>query len=766
METTDSALPECPGVAGCVAAVAAVCALAWSCLVTAALPAPASASAPAARFAAERAFVHVRELARTPRPVASAMNASARAYLVATLRSMGLDPQVQTATVQRQSMDNHHNVHVTLATVHNVIVRLPGAARGRAPLLVASHYDSAGDTFGAADAAGSAAMLETLRALRASPPLAGDTVFLFADGDNIGALGEQAFAEQHPLARQVGQTLRFRDLGNLGPAILQDVHGNAGVAIAAWSASPNSRGSSFMREVSSLMPMAPATSSLAALAAPLLQFAAVAGQLGTFDTPALLDRATLQHEGDTMLALVRTLAGSPASTKVEPDQVWFSLPLLGMLHYPAGSIWPVTRITCLLVFGVCLLAMQQSQVEAVDIVKGAFGYALAAGVPLALFYLDGLHGALAQMVALAGPGNGALRFMGAAAALTAAVFIALQRKLCARIGAMAASLGALAWLAAVLVVASWAAPGATYLLAWPVIGAALALAALHAPWVRALPSSVRVKLLLAELAPPVALLVPAARDAYAMPTPFRVHIPLWLLAIFLGLALPLLAVATRRLPARAIMLAGAAALALPGSASTPPPDPPRPNPLVYYKDMPTWSEWWLSSVPELDDWSRRMFPDQPKPRRLVDVFGWDSDDLWYARAARTSVEFPYALLLKNEARPRHIAFDLTSKNSAPNIEMRLQGGKPWRALVNGRELSNDDQIRGWSLSMYGMGGQTLHFAFDLIGDPLLGVHVEERIPGLPEQALPAARPKRAYIPMTGQTVTRDILWFRLGNEIQ
>ncbi|GAB3443469.1 M28 family peptidase [Massilia solisilvae] len=761
METTDSALPECPGVAGCVAAVAAVCALAWACLATAALPPPASASAPPERFSAARAFTHVRELARTPRPVASPMNASARAYLVAALRSMGLDPQVQTATVQRQSMDNHHNVHVTLATVHNVIARLPGAARGRAPLLVASHYDSAADTFGASDAVASAAMLETLRALRAGPPLAGDTVFLFADGDNIGALGEQAFAEQHPLARQVGQTLRFRDLGNRGPAILQHVHGNAGMAIAAWSAGPNPRGSSFMREVSNLMPMAPATGPLASLAAPLLQFAAVAGRLGIFDTPQLFDRATLQHEGETMLALVRTLAGSPAaSTTAEPDQVWFALPLLGMLHYPADSIWPVTRITCLLVFGVCLLAMQQSQVEAVDIAKGAFGYAFSAGVPLALFYLDGLHGALAQMVALAGPGDGGLRYMGAAAALTAAVFIALQRRLRARIGAMAASLGALAWLAVVLAVASWAAPGATCLLAWPIIGAALALAALHAPWVRALPSSARVALLLAGLVPAVALLVPAARDAYSMPTPFRVHIPLWLFAIFLGLALPLLAVAARRLPARAIVLAGAAALALPGSASTPPPDPLRPNPLVYYKDMPTWSEWWLSPEPELDDWSRRMFAGQPKRRRLIDVFGWDSDDLWYARAARTGVEFPYALLLKNEASPRHIAFDLTSKNSAPNIEMRLQGGKPWRALVNGRELSNDDQIRGWSLSMYGMGGQTLHFAFDLVGDPLLRVHVEERIPGVPEQALPAARPKKAYIPMTGQTVTSDILWFR------
>jgi hypothetical protein len=690
------------------------------------------------------------------------MNAQARAYILDRLRRMGLQPGVQAATVQRQTMDNYHNVHVTLAVVHNIVVHKQGVAPGHAnrpAVLVASHYDSDADTVGAAEAAASAAMLETLRALQAGPPLAEDAIFLFADGDKVGALGEQGFAEQHPLGRQAGLTLRFHDLGNRGPVVLQEVHGNAGAAIDAWSHGPAPRGSSLMREVSGLMPVSHDTSPLAALDAPLLQFAAVEGRLGRFDTPALLDRATLQHEGDTMLDLVRKSAARPLPRDQRgQDQLYFTLPLLGIVHYPVGMAWAVTRLTCLLLAGVCCVAIGRSRVDPSDIVKGAFGYALTAGLPLGALYLDGLHGNFARLVGASEDGQ---RYVELVAALMVALFILLQRGLCQRIGVMACSLGALAWLAATLVFASWVAPGTSYLIAWPVIAAALALGALHAQPVRALPQPARLAVLLAGLAPAVLLMVPAMRDAFSMLTPFRMVLPLWLLAILFGLFVPLFAVAGRRFAVRAFALAGLGLFALPGAASTPPPDPPRPNPLVYYKDMPTWSEWWLARQPVLDGWSRGLFRGQQKPRRLVDVLGWDSDDVWYARASRTALEFPYALQLVNDSAPqRHIEFDLTSKNRAPNIELHLFGGKPSRALVNGRELSHDDQIRNWSMSLYGMEDQTLHFRFDLVGDPLLAIRVDERIPGVPVQALDRPLPQDTFIPMTGQTVATDTLWFR------
>jgi hypothetical protein len=736
-----------------------VCALAWASLATTALPPPAGAGAPTDAFSAERAARHLHALTRTPRPIATTMNDDARQYIVDTARSIGYQPEVQEAAVERQWIDRLHNIHVTLAVVHNVVVRKPGTIghSTRPALLLAAHYDSNGDTLGASDASSTVAMLETMRAMKAAAPLANDVVFLFADGDAIGEMGELAFVQQHPLAKRIGLTLRFRDLGNEGPVIPQDAHGEVGAAIAAWAHGPaHPRGSSLMREIASLMPNATGSGALTALKAPLLQFAAVKGKLGKWDTPERFDRSTLQHEGDTMLSLARELGSQPLERDAaQPDQLFFSLPGVGILHYPVHAAWAIMGVAWLLLACVCGIAIRKSRIDLVDIIRGAFGYALIVGIPLGVLYLDGLYGAFSYLASLQ---SGALHVEGVAL-LAAGVFVLGLRRLCSRVGAMAASLGALMWLAVLLAPACWAAPGATYVLAWPVICAAIVIGLLHLPRVRSLPAAARFGLLVVGLLPAVALAVPAARDAFEMPTPFRMHIPMWLLALVLGVSVPLLAVAARRFTVRLAVLGGAALLAVPGSASAPTLGPPPPIPLLYYKDMVTWSEWWLARPQPLDGWTRALFPGQEKPRRLVDIFGWESDNLWYVRAKRIGMEFPYAILLRNDDEPkRRAVFDLTSKNAAPHIELRLDGGKPIHAELNGRVLSDDPQTRGWSMSIYGMRDQLMHFDFRLLAG-ILQVHVEEHVPGVPEQALPAPLPPRGFIPMSGETVSHDVLWF-------
>lgn len=760
--TNRSALPGFPGLAGCAAAIAAVCALAWASLGTTALPPPAGAGAPAEAFSAGRAAVHLRALARTPRPIASSMNEQARKYILSQLRGMGLQPEVQVATALRQSVDNYHNVHVTLAVVHNIVARKPGAALDHAQrpaLLLASHYDSEPATQGASDAASAAAMLETARALQAGPPPASDVVFLFADGDRVGAMGEQAFVEQHPLARRVGLTLRFQHLGNDGPVVLQRAHGEAGAAISAWARGPaHPRGSSLASEVITLMPNARGSGPLASLRAPLLQFGAAEGRLGIWDTPGRFAPATLQHEGDTMLALAQALGARPLGHAAgSGDQVYFTAPALGMLHYPASASWTITGIACLLLACVCAAAIEGGWVELTDIVKGAFGYALVAGAPLAVLYLDGLHGAFSHVVA---PDASGLHYEQGVALLIAGLFVLGQRMLCTRIGTLAAALGALAWLVAVLAAVTWLAPGTSYLLAWPVMAATIALAAQLSPRVQALPGWMRFALLLAGVLPAIALAMPAARDSFAMPTPFRIHIPLWLLALVLGAALPLFGVAARRLAVRTTVIAGAALLAIPGSASVPEQAPVGPNPVVYYKDMPTWSETWLSRQAQLDQWTRKLFPGQARPVKLVDMLGWHSREVWHAKAPRNEVAFPYAVFLVNDDKPsRRIVFDLASVNSAPRIELHVGGGKPWRARMNERLLSFDPQIRNWSMSIYGMRDQRMRFDLEMYGG-IVGVGVEEHIPGLPARSLPVPEPAGAYIPMSGETIATDMLWFR------
>lgn len=756
---------EMAGIAASAAALTVICMLAWMALGASPLPRPASASAPAPQFSAQRAFVHVQELARAPRPIATPANAQARRYIVGQLRAIGLSPEVHTAIVQKKTADIYDNTRVALGVVHNVVVRIAGTApdHERHPaLLLAAHYDSAENTLGAADgAASAAAMLETARALRSGAPPKYDVVLLFADGEKVGSLGMHAFVGQHPQAHRVGLALKFDNPGSRGPLVLYDTSRASSEAIAGWARATDARGSSLMRELYKLSPHMPGIGPLAELEAPVLQLATVEGVRGwypVFDTPDRLDRGTLQHEGETMLSLARHYTQQPLGAASGAGQVYFALPPLGVVHYSMEAVWPFTRLTCLLLIGVCCLAAQRANIDALDIAKGAFGFALAAGALPAVVYLLGARFVAPQVAHDPAAGDTLQLYLPALAALHAAVFICLQRGLQKTIGTSAAVLGALVWIACALLAVSWFRPAASYLLVWPLLAAATAAAALLSRRVAALPQAVRISILCAGLAPGVILVVPAVRDAFALLAPDRI-VTLALMSLLLGLGTALLAAVARRYMVRALAVASLGCFALTGNAGASHPPPLQPNPLVYYKDMPTWRAWWLARPPSLDGWTRQLFPNLERPRRLVEVFGWDSDDLWYAPAGDDKLAFPYAILLKNDGAPRRrVEFELTSKNRAPHIRVWIKGGNPRRTVVNGRVLT-DTASRTWLLSLYGMQDQLLRFSMDMVGDPAFRVHVEERIPGIPEHALSLRIDASRFMPGTGTTVAADTLWF-------
>lgn len=77
-------------------------------------------------------------------------------------------------------------------------------------VLITAHYDSAPSAPGAADnGMAVAAMVETLRVLRAQGPLANDIVFLFTDGKESGQTGIAAFVGEHPAADRIGVAFVF-----------------------------------------------------------------------------------------------------------------------------------------------------------------------------------------------------------------------------------------------------------------------------------------------------------------------------------------------------------------------------------------------------------------------------------------------------------------------------------------------------------------------------------------------------------------------------
>ncbi len=160
-------------------------------------PAPLPASAPATDFSAERAFRHVEALGREPHPVGTAAHARARDYIVSELQALGLDPQIQAATVVDPISPANPQWGVA-GDVQNVVARLSGTGGSKAILLV-SHYDSVATGPGASDdGAGVATLLETARALKAGPPLKNDVLLLFADAEELVCWARGALSSSIP----------------------------------------------------------------------------------------------------------------------------------------------------------------------------------------------------------------------------------------------------------------------------------------------------------------------------------------------------------------------------------------------------------------------------------------------------------------------------------------------------------------------------------------------------------------------------------------
>lgn len=545
---------EKSGLAGLAVVVLALTGLAWLSLQPHRAPRPLPANAAPAAFSATRALPDFHALSRVPRPIASQANAQARGYLLAQLARLRVEHEVQSG--------------VTLGVSHNVLARIKGAAidrRRRPALLIASHYDSAPDAPGAAGAGVAvAAMLETLRALGHSAPPDNDVIFLFAGGEKAGALGVRAFAAHHPWARKVGLVLQFDAIGNGGPLLLTSSRGGDGKLIEGWAgAVPLPLGSSMLTVLTRFTPGLLEAGPLDQLGNAGLRFANIEGRPGDqggMDAPGRVDPATLQHTGDTMLALVRHFGNRPLSYIADTDGIHFDLPLAGQVHYGAALAWPLTLLTGFVFLVVCGLAVRRSGMAPRMLGAGALSFLIIAGAmalapPTMWKELPGLHAAYQPMAD--GAGARAPGTLLACVLLGLALFIETQRRLVKAVGLPATVLGALLVTLLLLAGATAFFPGASYLLAWPLMAALLAYGALYQPRLTGWHPTLRLLILLAGMAPAVLLFTPLIDQLATLYTPQRSALLMLSLATMFGLGGALLACLRRRFVAP-LLLAGCA----------------------------------------------------------------------------------------------------------------------------------------------------------------------------------------------------------------
>ena len=433
-------------------------------------PAPLPATAAPTVFSAERALRHVQMIAQRPHPNGSAELVRVREYLVAQLTTIGLKPQIQQTT----GIGTRYPV---AAQVQNVLARLPGRNLGGRAVLLVAHYDGVGAGPAAGDdAAGVAALLETLRTLRAGSLLAHDVIALFSDGEESGLAGAAAFVREHPWARDVAFILNFEGRGTRGLSMMFETGAGNLDAVRVLRQVPEVAANSLSVTVYRVLPNDTDLSELAVLGQPALNFAFADGLRRyhtTRDDIAHLDPGSVQHHGVQALTLTRMLANGRLPRPRTGDAIFFTLPLVGLVVYPERFALPLAMVAGVLVVIGCvrLRRIEPRWVRGVSfggvgaVVAGGLGVAAAFGVAKAL---ERIHAAMPQG---GWPGSsGAYAF--AIVMLTFAVALVTWTLARRWASAAAAHLGALLVWEVLAMTIAWKVPGGSFLFVWPLLGAA------------------------------------------------------------------------------------------------------------------------------------------------------------------------------------------------------------------------------------------------------------------------------------------------------
>ncbi|HEX9164296.1 MAG TPA: M28 family peptidase [Gemmatimonadales bacterium] len=712
-------------------------------------PSPLPASAADSLYSAERAMVHVRAMAVRPHPMGTAPHDSVRDYVVGALRNLGLEPELQRTLAIGGRFPQ-------AGRVENVLARLRGTGGGKSAVLLVAHYDGVGGALAAADdAAGTAVVLETLRALKAGPPLRHDVIALIADGEEAGLLGAAAFVQEHPWAGDVEVILNHEARGTGGLAQMFQTGPDNLDQIRVLRLVPDAAASSVSATVYRFLPNDTDLSELFALDRPALNFAFADGverYHTSQDDTDHLDPRSLQHEGAQTLRLTRAFADGPLPRARSGNAVFFDLPLLGLVYYPEGWARPVAVLAAALCLWAFIAIARRERRWWLGLLLGLLGLLLTAAIATGVAYLSG-RGA---PPALGGRGPRGAYALGVAAT---SLGIAIGWYALARRWAASASLGlaALGLWTALAVFTSWRMPGLSFVVVWPSIAVAMAAAARvpeepawFSPFIRRLPAAITLFLLVPLLHGMglVALGVVQGGLGIAAVTALAA----WLLVGDLEL------VGGRRrwVVALAAVLAGAALVMW--GRRTAGHDTEFPiRSLVAYAEAADDSTGWLlapAAYADSGSWNLRALGSDPQ-RVVPDSAGQaDSPPQWLtrplgrslpmlaARARRLGLEPPTATLLADSTTSagRVLGYWIRPGQGVSSILMRVVGDTVLAASLDGRAVDRSRyrfQTPEWAMS-YGAppdSGFRLDLTLPATAEPDLEL-VSQR-PGLEGIAVPA-----------------------------
>jgi hypothetical protein len=562
-------------------------------------------------------------------------HAAVKAYLLAEIRAIGYEPQVQSAF-------SLAHIRPYAGSIDNILVRIPGtlsqqrdadkpankASEANKPaLLLASHYDSVPNSHGAADDGVSVVnMLQTMRRIKAGAALKNDVIFLFSDGEEAALLGANAFTAQHPWMQEVALVLNFDNHGNSGPILMFETsNGNSGLIQQFSQALPFVHSNSLLYEIYKAMPNNTDFTPFKQKGVAGLNFGmieTVASYHTAEDNAALLSSDSMAEQATIMLALTRRFGNADLTQLQTGNAVYFNFPGLGLVHYPAS--WAPGMALLLLVLALLLLQKTRKQQP----VRPARTLLATPLLLLMLILVTALlHGAWQLLQGLI-PGADALREVDPghhfllAWALLALLALAGLQKLALRWFSLAEQAFAAIWLWLVALLAiSFLLPGASFVLAWPLLALLLAWGAIASIKPLQNPASALWLTLGASLVGMI-LFVPMVRASNIALGFELLAVPLVFVLLPGAILTPLTGLLLRGQRVGVVAL-GALLLCAVGTLATlrHTQQYPEEKQLFYAHNLSSDKAWWLSPNDEIDRATLTMFSAQATRKEMKAVFG-------------------------------------------------------------------------------------------------------------------------------------------------
>ena len=196
-------------------------------------------------------------------------------------------------------------------------------------------------------------------------------IALIDDGEELGLLGATLFVDEHAWAKDVGVVLNFDARGVSGPSFMFETSERNGWLIRQFApASPRPLATSVSMDVLRIMPNSSDMTVFKRAGLAGLNFAFIGGSENYHrdsDSPANLDRRSVQHHGDNVLGLTRHLGRLDLDDPWGDDVVYASVLSRMVLSYPRSWAMPIALATVALWMVVTGIGLMSRRVTILDL---------------------------------------------------------------------------------------------------------------------------------------------------------------------------------------------------------------------------------------------------------------------------------------------------------------------------------------------------------------------------------------------------------------